>query len=101
MLNSMRSKGIEISQNDSLYIDLLNKYILNKKILNKDELRELNQSVITYLVEHPKKNYVDLMKKSKTLKGKVDWEELEKYYQQELTDWDNLLADIDKVEKEI
>lgn len=93
-VDKMRRKGLFIHPNDLLYIDILNDYILNNNILTSKELTELNHKIVNYLIENKDKTYVEMIKKSKTLKDKVDWEHVEQVYQNELADWDKLLEEL-------
>ena len=94
LFDEMKKRGIAISPNDTLYIELLNEYILVHDILNVIDLKKFNRLMIDFLTENKEKKYIDTAKRAKVLRDKVDWKELDNLYQKELKDWEKLLEDL-------
>ena len=99
IINRMRKKGVELKPESVLYIDTLITYILNFKLLNNKEIAELHKAIADYLIKHKDKTYEEMVKKSKTLRGKVKWEEVDSIYQNQLKEWEQLMIDICNAEE--
>ena len=98
-INSLREKGIKIIPEDTMQIDVTFSYLLNNLILTPDELRQLNQNIVDYMVSLNKpqttSDFLELMRKSKTLKGRfIDWVAIGKKAQELNEEWDRLLAEL-------
>ena len=98
-INSLREKGIKIIPEDTMQIDVTFSYLLNNLILTPDELRQLNQNIVDYMVSLNKpqttSDFLELMRKSKTLKGRfIDWVAIGKEAQKLNEEWDRLLAEL-------
>ena len=98
-INSLREKGIKIIPEDTMQIDVTFSYLLNNLILTPDELRQLNQNIVDYMVSLNKpqttSDFLELMRKSKTLKGRfIDWVAIGKEAQELNEEWDRLLAEL-------
>lgn len=98
-INQLRAVGIEIIPKDTLQMEITFSYLIDNKILTQEELISLNRSIVDYMVNTKKKqstnNFLDLMRKSKTLKDKViDWEEIDNEFQKADREWNELLEQL-------
>lgn len=97
--NDLRSVGIKVIPEDIMQIDVTFSYLLNNKILTPNELISLNRNIVDYMVSLNKpqttSDFLDLMRKSKTLKGRfIDWVAIGKEAQRLNKEWERLLAEI-------
>lgn len=72
------SKGFD---DETFFVEELQLYIVENKILTIDELNVLNERVMNYITtnESPKlTDYRNTIKKTQSLKDKVNWEEIDK-----------------------
>lgn len=97
--NDLRSVGIKVIPEDTMQIDVTFSYLLNNKILTPNELISLNRNIVDYMVSLNKpqttSDFLDLMRKSKTLKGRfIDWVAIGKEAQRLNKEWERLLAEI-------
>lgn len=94
--NDLRSAGIKVIPEDTMQIDVTFSYLLNNKILTPNELISLNRSIVDYMVSLNKpqttSDFLDLMRKSKTLKGRfIDWVAIGKEAQRLNKEWEELM----------
>lgn len=94
--NDLRSVGIKVIPEDTMQIDVTFSYLLNNKILTPNELISLNRNIVNYMVSLNKpqttSDFLDLMRKSKTLKGRfIDWVEIGKEAQRLNKEWEELM----------
>ena len=99
LFNNMRSKGILVKQDDCLYIDILFQYLVAGNFFEEAEIIELSNKAIDYLKLHypypTSTQYIDVFKKSRKLKSKnIDYELIEKKYQDENAKWDGILDEL-------
>lgn len=87
----------------TFFIEELNLHILKNKILTVDELSRLNHKVVEYIstFENPKpEDYCTYIRKSKVLKDKVDWEEIDRLAAKDKKEFEDLMKTFDEREKE-
>ena len=94
--NDLRSVGIKVIPEDTMQIDVTFSYLLNNKILTPNELISLNRNIVDYMVSLNKpqttSDFLDLMRKSKTLKGRfIDWVAIGKEAQRLNKEWEELM----------
>ena len=94
--NDLRSVGIKVIPEDTMQIDVTFSYLLNNKILTPNELISLNRNIVDYMVGLNKpqttSDFLDLMRKSKTLKGRfIDWVAIGKEAQRLNKEWEELM----------
>ena len=69
LFNAMRQANIEVNHNDTLYISVMEKHLLQEGQITIEELRELNHTILNYIVgkyEKPtSKHFIEMFKKSK------------------------------------
>ena len=85
LVNAMRSKGIKVSNDDTLYLDVMWTEIF-KAGIKEDVAVNLNHSVVEYMKEGDDfQMYVYYIKHSNGLRGvKVNWEKIDDVYTKEL-----------------
>lgn len=87
---------------ETFFIENLQIYLYRNDILTIDEINVLNSKVLNYITtfENVKlSDYREYIKKSQLLKGKVDWEEVEKIEAQCKQDFEKMMKDFE-VEKD-
>ena len=92
--NTMHDIGIKELGDSTFFAEEANLYILKHKILSIDELRELNHKIVLYMKEmkNPQaEDYGKCLRKSKALKGKVDWEEVDRLADKSKKEWEELM----------
>lgn len=99
LFNEMRAMGIKVSQASTCSIMDVCDYLINNKVLTITDLRELNHGIVRYIAENDMTSdeFIDLMKKSKVLRGKVKWEEVDKENQAFREECDSLLNSFYKI----
>ena len=92
--NAMHDIGIKELGDSTFFAEEANLYILKHKILPIDELRELNHKIVQYMKEmdNPQaEDYCKLFRKSKALRDKVDWEEVDRLADKSKKEWEELM----------
>ena len=95
LVDAMRGKGIKVTSNDTAYIFLMWQEIARQG-MNEEEIIKLNHKIIDYMSkEQTFADYVSLVKRSNAIKAyDVDWEKIEKTYQEEIEWWDRALNEL-------
>ena len=81
---------------ETFFVENLQLYLIKNKILTIDELNILNSKVMSYIAdfENPKlTDYRENIKKSQLLKGKVDWNEVDKLETKARKRYEELIKD--------
>jgi hypothetical protein len=98
MFIRMRELGIKVTPESTGDIDIACTYILKHNVLTPEELANLNRDIINHLETNKDikttNAFVDLMKKSKALYGKVDWEAVDKEIKRASDECDQLLKSV-------
>ena len=92
--SAMHDIGIKELGDSTFFAEEANLYILKHKILPIDELRELNHKIVQYMKEmdNPQaEDYCKLFRKSKALRDKVDWEEVDRLADKSKKEWEELM----------
>lgn len=79
---------------ETFFIENLQLYIYENDILTIEQLNILNERVMGYITtfENPKlSDYREYIKKTQSLKGKVDWEEIERREMKDKQEFDELM----------
>ncbi len=101
LYNVMHDIGIKELGDSTFFAEEANLYILKHKILSIDELRELNHKIVLYMKEmkNPQaEDYCKCLRKSKALKGKVDWEEIDRLADKDKKEFEELMKFFDERE---
>ena len=89
---------------ETFFVENLQIYIYKHNILTIDELNDLNDKVMSYIValDEPKlTDYREYIKKAQLLKGKVNWTEIEKIEARERKEFDDLMKWVEERENDL
>lgn len=91
-----------LKDESTLIIDVANEYLLKNGLLEVEELKELNHSIVNYLIENEldSEQYIPCLMKSKTLSGKfIEWEKITNEALRLQAEWDRIINSLPKVEE--
>lgn len=93
LVEALRNKGIIITPRDVLYIDIMWKVYL-KRGMKIEDVQKLNNQIVNYMQKGEAfEDYISYVKRSKTTKPyNLDWGELQKEYDREITIWEELIS---------
>lgn len=98
LFNAMREKGIVVKQEDTIFIDILMRYLLKNNILSTEEITDLNHTAVGFVskLDNPtSKEFVELWRNSRTLRNKkVDFTDIDEEYEKALHEWEELTKEI-------
>lgn len=95
LVNTMREKGIKVSNDDPLYLEIMWEEIFKAGI--KDEVAvNLNRHVIDYMEQGQDfQMYLYYIKHNNGLRGlTIDWDKIDSEYQRQLKVWKIILNDL-------
>ena len=88
--NDLRAKGIEVRQNDTIWIDIFCGYVLKKKLITPDQLNKaLHKTVDVLKKGQSTADAIDLLRKFD-----IDYTPIDKQYEISLTKWKELLCSL-------
>ena len=95
LVKAMRDKGIKVTKDDPLYLEIMWEEII-KACIKEDVATNLNHSVIDYMNEGDDfQMYLYYIKHSNGLRGlTIDWDKIDTLYKQELAKWTIMLNDL-------
>lgn len=87
--NALRDKGIEVKQEDTVWLDAFLFYVLKNNLIHHKTLRAALDKTIVVLKEgQTSTDAINLLKKFD-----IDYEPIEKLYQERLKEWEEILND--------
>lgn len=95
LYQAMKEKGVTPLNNKTFFIEEANEYILKNKILTLEKLKELNHKIVDYIskLEKPtSEDYINYLKRSNTLKGKIDWSIIQGLADKDEEEWQELMT---------
>lgn len=88
--NDLRAKGIEVRQNDTIWIDIFYGYVLKKKLITPDQLNKALHKTVNVLKKgQSTADAIDLLRKFD-----IDYTPIDKQYEISLTKWKELLCSL-------
>ncbi len=100
LFNCMRERGLIVVRDSTIEIDVAMRWLLEKQVVTIEELRDLNNGIIDYLVKNnlTTAKYLDLMMKSNLLKGRfIDWNEIGNIALKEKEEWEAMMLELDQI----
>ena len=87
--NELRAKGIEVKQEDTVWLDTFLHYVLEHNLLHHKTLRAaLDKTIVVLNKGQTSTDAINLLKKFN-----FDYEPIEKLYQERLKQWEEILND--------
>ena len=93
-----RKEGVDITVEQTGYLDIFFEYLINNKIMTPEEVREGNHKILKFMLDNKYTSgdqFIDLWKNSKTLRNKViDYQLIQTKYEELIKEWKELMDDI-------
>lgn len=93
LIEALRNKGVVITPNDTLYIDIMWRYYL-KRGMKIEEVQKLNSQIVAYMKEGQTFNdYISLVKRSKPTQAyKINWIAIDVEYDHNKKMWEDIIT---------
>ena len=99
LIRALRKKGIEVLSDDTAYVEIMWLEII-KQGMKIEDIVKLNHKILDYMKSGQSfQDYVNLVRKSNAIKGySIDWDKIQKDYEEELELWDKNLNELSEGE---